>query len=153
MGVSRRDVLFGIGGFTVGGALAVAAGLSYRAYRRRTGTPPKKPAISKVDDGGWLITEEERAEIASADALVESDVLAIRDAVDIPGGDYSSLRVANLGECVSACEADTSCEAFTYARNTHNNPDKRRMCWMKQGEMFDPIPDRTVYVSGRRDGW
>lgn len=150
---SRRDVLFGLGGVLVGGAVATAAGLAYREYRRRRGSAGPPNYVRPPADDGWLINADERRAASSGDALVSSADLDIRDAVDIPGGDYEAFHAGGLSECVSACEADENCRAFTYARSTHFAEDKRGMCWLKSGDTQPAVENAAAYVSGRRGGW
>ncbi|MDJ1008166.1 MAG: PAN domain-containing protein [Paracoccaceae bacterium] len=147
-GITRRHLLFGLAGIGIGGA---AFGLLGRATR----APAPAPWVPRglAEDDGWLLPPEERAAFEAADALVESDVFALRDAVDLPGGDLEALRVRSLSECVAACEADGRCEAFTYARASHPQPEKRRICWLKSEAAEREIAGAPDYVSGRRGGW
>ena len=149
MKLSRRRFLAALGGFVAGGALPTSAGLGYY-YGRRRRTRAVKVKLTREDN--WILTEADREAIAAGDKLVNSDMLEILDNIDIPGGgDYRSTRVSGLGDCVEACEADTQCKAFTFARSNHPLPRKRQMCWLKA-----ETPNRTVssisYVSGRRLG-
>lgn len=152
MTLSRRSILAGLGGFMVGGALATATGLGLYRYRQQNRARNTQRRIRSVRQDNWILTEADRAGIAEGDKLVSSDQLEILDNIDIPGsGDYSATRVTGLGDCVAACEADTDCEAFTFARSNHALPRKRQMCWLKgdapDAEIF--VSDKT-YVSGRR---
>lgn len=152
--ISRRDVVLGAGGFALGGILAVMAGLGYREYRRGKNGYGKPRSLAKVRpdaDDGWLLTTDDRLEFAAGDRLVESDVLEIRDAVDLPGGDIREFRASELQDCVSACESDKGCKAFTFARSSHPTPAKRRMCWLKDDTTGPPVTDTAAYVSGRRN--
>lgn len=60
--LSRRELLISAGGAVAGGALAVAGGLSYRAFRRRQTDAFLEPYQADVNsDDGWLVSPEERA--------------------------------------------------------------------------------------------
>ena len=150
---SRRELLAGVGGMVVAGAVATTAGLTFwKTSRHRLETvQPPRAAVSA--DDGWIITAEERRMALDGGPVVSSDILDIRDAVDLPGGDFSSLSVANLSECVMACEKDERCQAFTYARAAHHNEQKRRMCWLKTRDTQPPVTNAAAYVSGRRGRW
>jgi hypothetical protein len=65
----------------------------------------------------------------------------IMERTDIPGGDYRKLSLAEFSDCLSACEADRSCEAFTFVK-------KKSVCWLK-GSVSTPIVYRRA-VSGIR---
>ncbi|MGC3940454.1 PAN domain-containing protein [Roseobacter sp. EG26] len=150
MKLARRDFLaLGIGG-TVGGALATATGLHHyytriKPYHQQS-APPQPPAPE-----GWLLTNEDLDAFAQADQVVESDQLEILDNTDIPGSnDFQMMRVRNLGECVAACEDNSKCQAFTYARSTHTLEAKRQVCWLKADTPEKIVSDLMSYVSGRR---
>ena len=145
MRLSRRDALILLVGGTLGGAVATTTGLTY--YYTKVKWYPGPPPPSE----GWLLTQEDLDALAEADRVVESTKLDILDNTDIPGsGDYSSTRVRNLGECVAACEEDSNCKAFTYARSTHAQPAKRQMCWLKEDAPERIVVESPTYVSGRR---
>ncbi|WP_460082807.1 PAN/Apple domain-containing protein [Roseibium sp. LAB1] len=153
--VSRRDFLLGVGGVAIGGAVATAVGLTFRAeIKKIIGLPglPEDRTLPTYDDG-WLLTEEEWETFQNADKAVTSEILEIRDNVDIPGGDYEEVKVNSVQECVTACEEDSSCKAFTYARASHSDSKKRRACWLKSGSTGTPSTGDSRYLSGRRDGW
>ncbi|MCK7615564.1 PAN domain-containing protein [Roseibium sediminicola] len=153
--LSRRDLLLGFTGIAVGGAVATAVGLTFRSQiKKLVGLPgtPQDRTLPTYDDG-WLLTEQEWAAFQDADTAVTSDILEVRDNVDIPGGDYDELKVSSVQECVTACEQDSSCKAFTYARASHSDSGKRRACWLKSGSTGTPVTGDSRYVSGRRDGW
>lgn len=154
MSISRREALLGIAGFAIGSGVVSVAGARFREQQRQTLLAERtRITVSRIGTDGWLISEEERAAIADADAFRTSEILDVRDAVDLPGGDYQAMRVGSLGECIEACEGDENCAAFTYARASHAVEDKRRMCWLKGGQTGAPVTDTAAYVSGRRDGW
>lgn len=152
MKLTRRDFLGFVAGGTVGGAVATATGLTY--YYKVVKWRPGKPRLApEPSDGGWILSQEDLDAFAEADRLVESDTLTMLDNADIPGsGDYKSMRVRNLGECVTACEEDSQCQAFTYARSTHELPRKRQMCWLKENKPEEEriVTDLLTYVSGQR---
>ena len=52
-----------------GGMLAVAGGLSYRAYRRRN--RPPRPKLLGAEEAGWLLSEKDRMAIDAAGVLSE----------------------------------------------------------------------------------
>ncbi|TCM86967.1 PAN domain-containing protein [Rhodovulum steppense] len=157
MSLTRRELLSGIAGFALGSAVVALAGSVYRDYRRKDRVARQQVAAPAhpptLDDDGWLLTAEDREEFLAGDDLMSSDMLQIRDAVDIPGGDYAAFRVVGLGDCVRACEADSQCAAFTFARSSHPLPNKRRMCWLKGAGTAAPVVDLPAYVSGRRGNW
>jgi hypothetical protein len=63
---------------------------------------------------GWILTEKDLDAFAEADKVVSSDQLVTLDNSDILGsGDYQAMRVHSLGECVTSCEQDSKCQAFT----------------------------------------
>ena len=62
-----------------------------------------------------------RAEIESK--LVLSPITVIEKS-DLPGGDYKSLGQIDFENCVSVCEADSQCAAFTFVR-------RQQTCWLK----------------------
>lgn len=142
--LSRRGLLAGLGGFMVGGAVATATGLGLYRYRQRNRPKKRKRLqVKTARSDSWILTEADREAITAGDQLVSSDQLEILDNIDIPGsGDYSAMRVSGLGDCVAACEADTECEAFTFARSTHPRGRKRQMCWLK-----GDAPDAEIFVS------
>ncbi|MEM9248491.1 MAG: PAN domain-containing protein [Pseudomonadota bacterium] len=154
--LSRRDALFALGGFAAGGALILGGTRSLRLARERAFAEEqarRAVRVVRLADDGWLLSDEERAALAERDALRDSDVLEIRDAVDLPGGDFAEERVTSLDACITSCEEDARCMAFTYARTSHPLPEKRQMCWLKSAETAPAVTDTPVYVSGRRDGW
>ena len=155
--LSRRNVLLGAGSFVLGAATAGVVGVTFREEVKRL-LGFNRPTTGRVvqaaaADDGWLLTEDDRRAFEAADRVASSEVLVLRDAVDIPGGDYESFRAESLQACVSACEAQSECDAFTYASASHGTESKRRMCWLKKGQASSPVTGATHYVSGRRSGW
>lgn len=55
--------------------------------------------------------------------LILSPITVI-EKTDLPGGDYKRLSGMDFETCVSACEADSQCAAFTFAR-------RQQICWLK----------------------
>ena len=49
---------------------------------------------------------------------------------DSPGNDYKRVGGLSFDECVTACDADTACNAFTYNRAQANMLFKERRCTM-----------------------
>jgi hypothetical protein len=147
MKLMRRDFLTFLIGGSIGGAAATATGLTYyfTIVKRR-------PRLSNHGaPSGWILTEKDLDAFAEADKVVSSDQLVILDNSDIPGsGYYQAMRVQNLGECVTSCEQDSKCQAFTYARSTHELPAKRKMCWLKADKPGKIVNDLATYVSGHR---
>lgn len=150
--MSRRDLLVGALGFGVGGVLATATGLGYYFHRRAARSNAQRPTVpvsTGIDD--WVLTEADRREAANRDDMPDNAVLDLLDNVDISGGgDIRDLRVNEVGECISACENDKQCNAFTFARLSHPITEKRHMCWIKSDR--DP-PTRILdvhYISGLR---
>ncbi len=152
MKLTRRDLFAAVGGIVLGGAIATTAGLSYRAYRKSLRTQVPKE-IKPADEGGWVLSSNDRKEIVAVDQAAESNVLAVRKEVDIPGGDYERFEAGSLQNCVTKCEQDKSCKAFTYAGSRHPVPEKRRVCWLKGSSTDDPVLKAKHYVSGRRGTW
>ncbi len=155
--LTRRTLLFGMGGFVFGSALTGVIGFRYRNELRRLLGQERATAArvfaANVGDDGWLLSPDERAELEEQDEIVVSDVLEIRDAVDLPGGDYDSFRALSLQDCVSSCESQKECSAFTYARVSHPVKTKRKMCWLKGSVKSKPIISSPHYVSGRKGEW
>jgi len=159
MDLKRRGFLFGSIGFVAGGALATATGLGAYYYRRRQRrlNAGAAPAINwnngsaglGLDD--WVLTEEDLDMLAELEAVPTSEKLELLDDVDIPGaGDYRSERVSGIDQCVSMCENDGECNAFTFARLSHPLEDKRHMCWLKRDRNPETLVSDIFYISGRR---
>lgn len=154
---SRRRLLVG-GGVALAGAAVAAVGWPDRPQLRRWLSPlgirlgEDRPEPAPAGDDGWLLTAEERAALERADAMVTSEVLELRDAVELRGANFAERGVDDLQACVTACEEDARCAAFTYARASHPNAARRRMCRLKAGR-GEPVGGRPHHVSGRRDGW
>jgi hypothetical protein len=55
--------------------------------------------------------------------LVISPITVI-EKTDLPGGDYNRLAGMDFEDCVSACEGDSRCAAFTFVR-------RYKVCWLK----------------------
>lgn len=152
MSLSRRDFLTFLIGGTLGGAVATTTGLTYYYTKLKPRNLDMRAVSQPLPaDDEWLLTEADLEAFAEADRMVDSTELTMLDNTDIPGsGDFQSMRVRNLGECVSACEANSDCQAFTYARSTHALPAKRQMCWLKSEEPQTLVSELSTYVSGRR---
>jgi hypothetical protein len=153
MALSRRDLLMGLAGVAAGGAVTAAGGLSYRAWRRANNKslPPSAKHLQGSQLADWVLTDDDRAALAQAGQIVPSKSLTLHDNRDIPGGgDYRSTRVASLGDCVEACEADSKCNGFTFARLSHPLPEKRQMCWLKGDSKLPDMVASGDYVSGVR---
>ena len=145
--LTRRDVLM------AGGAVALLSSVAVsRPVYAQDGKRRRRVRVQSSFDDGWLLTEEDRAEYAAGDELVQSRVLDLRDGVDIPGGDARAFRASGLQDCVDACASDSSCEAFTFAKSTHPSARKRRMCWIKNGDTKTPVTGVDIYVSGIKRG-
>jgi uncharacterized caspase-like protein len=91
--------------------------LAYRADLRRC--YPKSSATlitlnSKVDSAITQLAKE-GARVSSFEFLPQTDV---------PGGDYSELKLKDPQACLRACENDTQCNAFAFATNIG-------MCYLK----------------------
>ncbi|MEO1680902.1 MAG: PAN domain-containing protein [Pseudomonadota bacterium] len=158
--ISRRSALFALGGAVVGGGIATAVGLSFRSEIKRLlglGGGGAETLLSAVKsagaDDGWLLTEEDRAELARRDSDAQSDVMEVRAHVELHGGDYSSRRMRSLQECVSTCEAEARCQTFTFSQSTHPDEGKRQMCWLKEETGLPAVTDAAHYVSGTKAGW
>lgn len=155
--LSRRGLLLG-GGGVLAGAAAAAVAWPDRPQLRRWLSPlgirlsEERPEPAPAADDGWLLTTEERAALERADAAAASEVLALRDGVELEGDAYDERRVADLQACVAACEADARCAAFTYARASHPRAGERRRCRLTS-EVGEPVSGRPHHVSGRRGGW
>jgi hypothetical protein len=64
--------------------------------------------------------------------------------MDRVGGDYRNLEVPSDDRCRSACEADSKCRAWTYARPGYVGPDAR--CFLKDRVM--PPHHKPCCISG-----
>lgn len=51
-------------------------------------------------------------------------IVAGRDGVDYPGGDYRSFQATNWQNCSRSCFIEAQCKAFAYDKNTQT-------CWLK----------------------
>lgn len=54
---------------------------------------------------------------------------------DRQGGDYRSMDVSGIGECMDTCAKDAQCVGFTYVHQNkqppnYNNPTPK--CWLKK---------------------
>jgi hypothetical protein len=147
---SRRNFLFGVVGFGLGGALATATGLGVYYYRRsRRQVPWIVRDSASLEE--WVLTESDFNALAELDGVPGSEALQIMDNVDIPAsGDFRAERVSSARECVAACEADEQCNAFTFARLSHPQEHKRHMCWLKENGKPDRLVDDVHYISGLR---
>ena len=141
--LTRRKLLIACGAM-------LASGMAPRALFAQDDTPKRGVRYRRSHDNGWLLTEEDLAEYAAGDAMVHSDDIVLREGTDIPGGDTRGFRAGSLEECVSACEGDEACRAFTFARSTHPSSRKKRMCWIKGQGFSAPINTPGYYVSGIR---
>jgi len=69
--LSRRNLLFGTGGFVLGGAVAGVAGIKYRNELKEIlgFTRPTTQRLVQLsdEDDGWLLDEEERAAFEQAE--------------------------------------------------------------------------------------
>jgi hypothetical protein len=147
MKLMRRDFLTFLIGGGIGGAAATAMGLTY--YYKVVKWYPRFSDHGAPSD--WILTEKDLEAFAEADKAVSSDQLVILDNSDILGDSgYQAMRVHNLGECVTSCEQDSKCKAFTYARSTHEHPAKRQMCWLNADKPEKIVNDLATYVSGHR---
>ncbi len=155
--LSRRGLLLG-GGVALAGAAAAAVAWPDRPQLRRWLSPlgirlgDERPEPAPAYDDGWLLTAEERAALERADASAASEVLELRDGVELRSEPYDARRVADLQACVAACEEDARCAAFTYARASHPSAGERRRCRLT-AEPGEPVSRRPHHVSGRRGGW
>lgn len=151
--LTRRNVLWGLGGVMTGGAVATSTGLGLWYLRRLEQTRRRNQRVSRAKPtDGWVLTEADHQAIQQSDALVTSDTLDVLDQVDFVGGDYAEKAVTSLQDCMSACEADTQCEAFTYARSSHTVSTKRQICWLKTNVPETRVENAWHYVSGIRKG-
>ena len=153
MNLQRRGFLLGSIGFVAGGSLATVTGLGAYYYRRRNAGARlainRNDLAASLDD--WILTEEDMEILADLEAIPTSETLEILDDVDIPGaGDYRSERVSGIDQCVSMCEDDDNCDAFTFARLSHPLENKRHMCWLKGDRNPETLLSDIFYISGRR---
>lgn len=150
--LTRRNLLWGVAGVTIGGAVATGTGLSLWYFRRQQNAKKRRRRAPAKPTEGWMLTEADHQAIQASDAVVDSNALEILDEVDFVGGDYAEMGVTGLQDCVAACEADTECGSFTYARSTHPLSNKRQMCWLKTDIPETRVEDAWHYVSGIRKG-
>lgn len=144
-GLTRRALLLATG------SAALLAGMAWGpALRAQEAEPRRGLRVQSAFDDGWLLTEEDRAAYAAADTLVESETFDLRDGADLPGGDIGAFRSSGLGDCLAACEADSDCRAFTFARSSHPAVSDRRMCWIKGAGTGSPVTGLDMFVSGIR---
>jgi hypothetical protein len=63
--------------------------------------------------------------VASAqDSFAKTDHLTILDNIDLPGGDYRSLKDGSLQSCRNVCLKEKRCKAYTYNKTA-------RVCFLK----------------------
>lgn len=77
----------------------------------------------------------------AADGVLLLKILAGRDGIDYPGGDYLSYQASSWQNCSRTCFEYSQCVAFTYNKVTNT-------CWLK-----NKIEDATFNpdgVSGRK---
>jgi hypothetical protein len=67
--------------------------------------------------------------------------MAILDRTDLPGNDFQKLKISDFEQCLSTCEANPRCMAFTFVK-------RQSVCWLKDG-MSAPLSNRRA-VSGFR---
>ncbi|MEO0946080.1 MAG: PAN domain-containing protein [Pseudomonadota bacterium] len=150
--MNRRELIIAALGLGIGGSLATGTGLGYYYYRRSQRQVNVRQVRRKASDSAvdnWLLTDADHAALAERNDLPSSDAIQILENVDIPGaGDLRSERVANVSECVAACEADDQCNAFTFARISHPETEKRHMCWIKGQENPERQLMNIHYISG-----
>jgi len=77
----------------------------------------------------------------------EKDVLLLKGH-DLIGGDYDNFKASSAEECLQTCESLPKCTAFTYAKDTHPNPNKHNSCWLKDQHVKYNVNDN--YISGTR---
>lgn len=145
MKISRRDLIIAASAGALGCVVTGTAGLTAYKIRKSAWSTPAPTAVAS---DGWLLSDDDLAEMAKLDALPETEAFELQPAVDFMGGDIEALEVTGLGQCVEVCEDNRQCKAFTYAKTSHPNADKRLMCWLKDGA----VNARTDsgYVSGVR---
>lgn len=154
--MDRRNFLWGLGGLAVGVGLTTAAAFGYRAHRRRVfvaSLPPEPPPpgfAAPTGDGNWLLSTADHEALVNSDFLPTSASLEIVPNADLPGDPFSRNRVDEVGDCISACEADANCTRFTFAKATHPDASKRRVCWLKTGSGPVEANGARDYISGWR---
>lgn len=146
MKLSRRDLMIAAGAAVIAAAGTAATGLTAYSIRKASWKP--KAAPQSVSDGGWVLSQQDMAELESLDAVPRSETFEFRENVDFLGGDLEAIRVDGLGACVEACEANRQCKAFTYAKTNHPQSFKKMMCWLKDAE--GTSRSDISYVSGVR---
>lgn len=153
MTILRRAFLFGFASFGVGAAAMMATDFALNASaKERTVTPPQPRYFDDTGVRDWVLTDGDFDVLATQDGLPRSSTLSLMDNADIPGGgDFREARMSNVTECVTACEEDEACNAFTYARLSHPRADKRNMCWLKSEGDAERAVDSIHYISGVRN--
>lgn len=69
--------------------------------------------------------------------------------VDLMAGDLRGFRTSTgLDECRDACETNEECRAFTFAKFSHPNKNKKNMCWLKKDKFTYYSSGKDHYVSG-----
>ena len=153
--MDRRSFIWGMGGFFVGASLSGGAAFAYRELRRarfRASLPPSPPPAfeSRGLVDGWILSAADRERIGSAEYALQSELLEIVAGSDIPGRPFSREVVKGVDDCVEACEKETRCTRFTFAKATHPDETKRNVCWIKTGEGEADSPRAPDYISGWR---
>jgi hypothetical protein len=67
--------------------------------------------------------------------------MAILERTDLPGNDFQKLEISDFEQCLSTCEANPRCMAFTFVK-------RKSVCWLKDG-VSAPLSNRRA-VSGFR---
>jgi hypothetical protein len=75
------------------------------------------------------------------EATLRRSTMTVYERTDFPGGDYGEIRDASFEQCLSECERDQRCLAFTYVL-------RQKQCWLKSS-VSSAIPLKSA-ISGRK---
>lgn len=67
--------------------------------------------------------------------------MTILERTDLPGNDFQKLSISDFEQCLSTCEANPRCKAFTFVK-------RQSVCWLKDG--VSPGLENRRAVSGVR---
>ena len=139
--LSRRSFLLGLGG---GAASALV--VAWTVWR--TPAPagiiehPVPACCAFADYSGWIVT------VADKEKLTATTRFTRLEHTVYEGGDIADSEQDDVEACAAWCAGVPECQAFSYAGTSHQNPDLRNRCWLKDTSAI--VAESPVHTSGRR---
>jgi len=134
--------LLGLGG-AASATVAVGVWKSGLLAHRSEGGEPVVLENKYVDYSGWILTPTDKTK------LIAAGTITVLPDTTLSGGSYAERKKESVDACRDWCLEDPSCQAFSWGKPTHADPQLRNECSLKDSSQLTRTADSN-FMSGVR---